>query len=223
MTEHEEASHTLTDGTASFSDIVNFVKARSVPLVDHRTKGNPRNTKVPVIVVYFKADFGYHFAKDTTYIRYSNECSKVTESNYLTFSLSFSNRDIVAEVANDYADAEVKFSIGDLTELAEEASSLGLGKSADDVRVACLADGGRKYIMPSLQDGEIFTADSLRKFIRDLKGGRVEPELKSEPVPVNQGSVLIEQIKFLNVFSHTYNCKSRNFNPRVMVRYSALN
>ena len=96
----------------------------------------------------------------------------------------------MAEVANEYADAEIKFAIGDTTELAEEMSSLGLGRSDDDVWVACLTDGGRKYIMPPLQDGEIFTADTLRKFIRDLKDGRVEPELKSEPVPVNQASVL---------------------------------
>ena len=96
----------------------------------------------------------------------------------------------MAEVANEYAEAEIKFAIGDTTGLAEELSSLGLGQSDDDVRVACLAAGGRKYIMPPLQDGEIFTADSLRKFIRDLKGGRVEPELKSEPVPVNQGSAI---------------------------------
>ena len=31
-----------------------------------------------------------------------------------------SNRDMVAEVASDYADAEIKFAIGDVTELAEE-------------------------------------------------------------------------------------------------------
>ena len=96
----------------------------------------------------------------------------------------------MAEVAHDYADAEIKFAIGDTTELAEELSSLGLGQSDDDVRVACLAAGGRKYMMPPLQDGEIFTSDSLRKFIRDLRAGGVEPELKSEPVPVNQGSAI---------------------------------
>ena len=69
VTEHEEATHTFTDGTASASDMVHFVRARSVPLVDHRTKGNPANTGVPVIVVYFKVDFGYHYGKDTTYVR----------------------------------------------------------------------------------------------------------------------------------------------------------
>ena len=56
------------------------------------------------------------------------------------------------------------------------------------MRVACLAEGGRKYVMPALQDGEAFSADSLRRFIQDLVGGRVEPVLKSEPVPVKQGS-----------------------------------
>ena len=69
VTEHEEATHTFTDGTASASDMVHFVRTRSVPLVDHRTKGNPANTGVPVIVVYFKVDFGYHYGKDTTYVR----------------------------------------------------------------------------------------------------------------------------------------------------------
>ena len=102
-------------------------------------------------------------------------------------------RDIVAEVAKDFADAEIKFAIGDTTELVEEVSSLGLAQSEDDVRVACLADGGRKYIMPPLQDGETFTAESLKKFIRDLKGGKVEPELKSEPVPVKQGSFMASE------------------------------
>ena len=99
-----------------------------------------------------------------------------------------SDRDIVAEVAKDHADAEIKFAIGDADELADELSSLGLGQSEEDVRVACLAEGGRKYVMPALQDGEAFSADSLRRFIRDLAGGRVEPVLKSEPVPVKQGS-----------------------------------
>ena len=70
VTKREEASHALTDVTASYSDIVNFVKAKSVPLVDHRTRGNHGNTQVPVIVVYFKVDFGYHFGKDTTHIRF---------------------------------------------------------------------------------------------------------------------------------------------------------
>ena len=69
VTEDEEASLSLTDGSASVSDIVDFVQLKSAPLVDHRKKGNPYNGKMPVIVAYFRVDFGYHLGKDTRYIR----------------------------------------------------------------------------------------------------------------------------------------------------------
>ena len=83
VTEHEEASHTLTDVAVSYSDIANFVRAKSVPLVDHRTKGNPANTQVPVIIVYFKVDFGYHFGKDTIYVRLFENPNKQYSLAYL--------------------------------------------------------------------------------------------------------------------------------------------
>ena len=78
VTEHEEASLSLTDGSASVADMVDFVQLKSAPLVDHRRKGNPYNGKMPVIVVYFRVDFGYHLGKDTRHIRCSQEELKYT-------------------------------------------------------------------------------------------------------------------------------------------------
>ena len=165
VTDFEQPSYAFKDEKATAEKIVKFIKDKSFPLVDHRTRGNPRNGHKPQLVAYFKADFGYHYRKDTEYVR-----------------------DMVAAVAKEHVGAPLRFAIADVDELADELRSLGLADNEDDVRVAVLGDGGSKYVMPPLPKDQIFSPDHLRAFIKSLRSGEIEPVLKSEPVPESQNA-----------------------------------
>lgn len=60
------------------------------------------------------------------------------------------------------------FAIADEEDYAEELKSLGLSESGEEVNVAILADGGKKYAM----EPEEFDSDVLRDFVKAFKKGR---------------------------------------------------
>jgi protein disulfide-isomerase A1 len=165
LTRHDQPSRVLRDAAATSDDIVKFIRESSVPLVDHRTRGNVRNDARPLLVVYYKVDFGYHYGRDTRYVR-----------------------DMVADVASDFSGTGIKFAIADVDELAGEISSLGLANSDDDVKVALLGARGQKYVMPAMAEGEVFGQQHLYKFVEDLRSGKIEALLKSEPIPESQNA-----------------------------------
>lgn len=69
------------------------------------------------------------------------------------------------EVAKDFP--EYTFAIADEEDYGEELKSLGLSESGEEVNVAILADGGKKYAM----EPEELDADVLRDFVQAFKKG----------------------------------------------------
>ncbi|XP_037311443.1 protein disulfide-isomerase A4 [Pungitius pungitius] len=156
---YEPASHTLAvKDSTPVSEVQEFFKKHAIPLVGHRKPSNDakRYTKRPLVVVYYGVDFSFDYKKATQFWR-----SKVLE------------------VAKDFP--EYTFAIGDEEDYADELKGLGLSDSGEDVNVGILADGGKKFAM----EPEEFDADVLREFVKAFKKGKLDPIIKSAPVPKN--------------------------------------
>lgn len=69
------------------------------------------------------------------------------------------------EVAKDFP--EYTFAIADEEDYAAELKSLGLSESGEEVNVAILAEGGKKYAM----EPEEFDSDVLQEFVLAFKKG----------------------------------------------------
>uniref|UniRef100_A0A1A7WX11 Protein disulfide-isomerase A4 n=1 Tax=Iconisemion striatum TaxID=60296 RepID=A0A1A7WX11_9TELE len=156
---YEPASQKLTvKDSTSVSDVQDFFKKYSVPLVGHRKPSNDakRYASRPLVVVYYGVDFSFDFRVATQFWR-----SKVLD------------------VAKDFP--EYTFAIADEEDYADELKSLGLSESGEEVNVAILADGGQKFAM----EPEELDSDVLRDFVVAFKKGKVKPIIKSQPVPKN--------------------------------------
>ncbi|XP_029935147.1 protein disulfide-isomerase A4 [Myripristis murdjan] len=162
---YEPASHTLTvKDSTPVSDVQEFFKKHVVPLVGHRKPSNDpkRYAKRPLVVVYYGVDFSFDYRAATQFWR-----SKVLE------------------VAKDYP--EYTFAIADEEDYSDELKSLGLSESGEEVNVAILGDGGKKFAM----EPEEFDSEVLRDFVMAFKKGKLKPIIKSQPVPKNKGPVKV--------------------------------
>ncbi|XP_073686930.1 protein disulfide-isomerase A4 [Garra rufa] len=163
---HEPASHSLTikDSTPA-SEVQEFFKKHILPLVGHRKQSNDakRYTARPLVVVYYGVDFSFDYRVATQFWR-----SKVLE------------------VAKDFP--EYTFAIADEEDYSDELKSLGLSESGEEVNVAILGEGGKKYAM----EPEEFDSDVLRSFVVAFKKGKLKPIVKSQPIPKsNKGPVKV--------------------------------
>ena len=67
---YENKTYTLTKKSATYKEIIHFVKRSSVPLVGQRTKKNEfKFVERPMIVVYYDVNYEHQYVKDTQYIR----------------------------------------------------------------------------------------------------------------------------------------------------------
>ena len=72
---YENKTYTMSKKSATYKEIISFIKRFSVPLVGHRTKKNDfKYTERPLIVVYYDVNYDHQFVSETQYIR-----SKVIE------------------------------------------------------------------------------------------------------------------------------------------------
>ncbi|PKU31024.1 protein disulfide-isomerase hypothetical protein [Limosa lapponica baueri] len=85
----------------------------------------------------------------------------------------------VLEVAKDFP--EYVFAVSDEEDYSSEIKDLGLLESGEDVNVAILDEGGKKYAM----EPEEFDSDVLKQFVVAFKKGKLKPIVKSQPVPKN--------------------------------------
>lgn len=162
---HEPSSYSFTiKDSTSASELQDFFKKHTLPLVGHRKQSNDakRYTKRPLVVVYYGVDFSFDYRVATQFWR-----SKVLE------------------VAKDFP--EYTFAIADEEDYADELKSLGLSDSGEEVNVAILGEGGKKYAM----EPEEFESEVLREFVVAFKKGKLKPVIKSQPVPKNKGPVKV--------------------------------
>lgn len=156
---YEPGSHKLSvKESTSVSELQDYFRKHSIPLVGHRKPSNDakRYAKRPLVVVYYGVDFSFDYRIATQFWR-----SKVLD------------------VAKDFP--EYTFAIADEEDYAEELKSLGLSESGEEVNVGILADGGKKFAM----EPDEFDSELLREFVVAFKKGKLQPIIKSQPLPKN--------------------------------------
>jgi len=165
---YENSTFTLTKKSATYKEIIGFVKRNSVPLVGMRTKQNAfKFVERPLVVVYYDVNYDHQFIADTQFIRKK-----------------------VLEVAKKYAGSNLKFAISNEQEFEDEIKTLGFEDSGEDVNVGCFTEK-QKFRMKGVDE---FETEDLDKFIEELRTGVVRPYMKSLPIPKNQDSAVIKKI-----------------------------
>merc|ERR1711899_309575 len=164
-TQYENKTHVLTKKSATYKEIISFIRTNSVPLVGWRNKRNEfKYHERPLIVIYYDVNYDHQFTKDTQYIR---------------------NKVIL--IARNFVGSNLKFAISNEEEYAEEIKALGFEDSGADVNVGCFSEK-QKFRMNVTDE---FEAEDLAEFIEDLRLGKMMPYMKSLPIPKSQeGNVL---------------------------------
>uniref|UniRef100_A0A7E4V5V0 Protein disulfide-isomerase n=1 Tax=Panagrellus redivivus TaxID=6233 RepID=A0A7E4V5V0_PANRE len=149
------------DGNYDTDKIKHFLVEETTGLAGIRTNGNSfQFTKRPLVVVYYNVDY----VKDPKGSQY------------------WRNR--VLKVAQEYK-RKYFFAVSNKEEFATEIEQFGLSdrKDSDKPLVgAFTADG--KFAL-----NKEFSVDNLKQFVEDLIAGKLEPFLKSEPIPTEQGDL----------------------------------
>lgn len=129
-------------------------------LAGYRKSSNTAQFKNPLVVVYYDIDY----------------VKNPKGSNYW--------RNRVIKVAKELEEAgrRLNFAVSSSTEMSHEISEYGITAPAGDKPVVAARDAAdQKYVM----SGE-FSVEALKQFALDLLDGKLEPYLKSEPVPTSK-------------------------------------
>uniref|UniRef100_A0A1I7Z114 Protein disulfide-isomerase n=1 Tax=Steinernema glaseri TaxID=37863 RepID=A0A1I7Z114_9BILA len=158
-----EENYFKYDGNYDTDKIKNFLVHETVGMAGIRTQGNAfQFERKPLVVVYYNVDY----VKDPK------------GSNYW--------RNRVLKVAQDYK-RKVYFAVSSKEEFSQEIEQFGLAdrKDSDKPIVAALTKDG-KFPMDAA-----FSIPNLKQFVEDVLSGSVEPYMKSEPVPEEQGDLKV--------------------------------
>ncbi|TRY73095.1 hypothetical protein TCAL_00905 [Tigriopus californicus] len=162
--EFENSTFSLSKKSATYKEIIQFVRRNSVPLVGQRTKKNAfKYTERPLVVIYYDVNYDHQYVKDTQFIRKK-----------------------VLEVAKNFLGSNLKFAISNEEEYEEEIKALGFEDSGEDVNVGCFTEK-QKFRMKATSE---FETEDLSQFIDDLRTGKVKPYMKSLPVPKAQEGIV---------------------------------
>ncbi|KAK3864197.1 hypothetical protein Pcinc_030095 [Petrolisthes cinctipes] len=156
-----EPSSVVYEGGVEKNAIETFVKKNYHGLVGHRTSDNVQDFKNPVVVGYYNVDYTKN-QKGTNYWR--NRILKVAK-NYGDLTFAVSNKDDFQHELNEYG---MDFVTGDKPVICAKSTK------------------GLKFVMK-----DEFSMESLDTFLTQLSGGELEPYLKSEPVPQQDGPVTV--------------------------------
>ena len=151
------------DGNYDTEKIKNFLIHETTGLAGHRTPGNVfQFTRRPLFVVYYNVDY----------------VKNVKGTNYW--------RNRVLKVASEKP-RKVHFAISNKDDFAQEIEQNGLAdrKDSDKPLVAAITQDG-KFPM-----NKEFSVENLKQFVEDVLANKVEPYLKSEPVPEEQGDLKV--------------------------------
>ena len=161
---YENKTYSMTKRSATYKEIITFIRRNSVPLVGQRTKFNMfKYTERPLVVIYYDVNFDYQFRTDTQFIR--NQ---------------------ILEVAKKFKGSNLKFAISNEEEFEDEIKALGLEDSGNDVNIGVYTE---KQKFRGNEDAE-FSSEYLATYIEHLRTGRIVPYMKSLPVPKNQESIV---------------------------------
>jgi len=156
----EPTENVLSAASVSQSQMKNFIQNELHGIVGHRTSGNAKDFKSPLVIVYFNVDFAKD-VKGTNYIR--NRVIKVAQKLK----------------GEGFGQPKLSFAISSINDFSSELSeSYGLNVNPSDKYIIGLGAKGEKYKF----EGE-YSVENLEKFARDLLDGKLVQYLKSEPVP----------------------------------------
>ncbi|XGW21347.1 hypothetical protein V3C99_004363 [Haemonchus contortus] len=151
------------DGNYDTDKIKHFLVHETVGMAGIRTMGNLfQFEQKPLVVVYYNVDY----LKDPK------------GSNYW--------RNRVLKVAQDYK-RKVHFAVSNKEEFSSEVDQNGLAerKDSDKPIVAAITNDG-KFPM----DDE-FSVENLKAFVESVLAGKLEPYMKSEPIPDNKEALKV--------------------------------
>lgn len=151
------------DGNYDTDKIKHFLIYETTGLAGLRTQGNLfQYSERPLVVVYYNVDY-HRDPKGSNYWR---------------------NR--VLKVAEQYK-RKVHFAVSNKEEFAQEIEQFGLSdrKDSDKPLVAAHSDDGR---FPLHKE---FSIENLKQFVEDLLADKLEPHIKSEPEPEEQGDLKV--------------------------------
>jgi len=157
VTKMEPSEVKYTD-TLSVDKMKDWVHANIHGLVGHRTSTNSNQFKNPLVVVYYEVDY----------------VKNPKGSNYW--------RNRVMKVAKGLAEAgkKISFAISNAGDMNHEITEYGLTAPSDKPIAAGRDAADQKFAMT----GD-FSVEALEQFANDLLEGKLEPYLKSEPIPTN--------------------------------------
>jgi protein disulfide isomerase family A protein 3 len=165
-----DANEFKYDGNYDTDKIKNFLIHETNGLAGIRTPGNIFQYMArPLVVVYYNLDY----VKDPK------------GSNYW--------RNRVLKVAQDFK-RKVYFAVSNKDEFTSEIEQFGLSdrKESDKPLVACFSKDG-KFPM-----NKEFSIDNLKQFVEDILANKLEPFMKSEPIPTEQGDLKTAVAKNFN-------------------------
>lgn len=136
-------------------------------LVGHRQRDNSKDFKVPNVVAYYTVDYVKN-PKGTNYWR---------------------NR--ILKVAKNYVDS-LTFAVSAKDDFQHELNEFGYDYVKGDKPIVFARDSkNQKFVMK-----DEFSLETFEQFVKDLEGGKLEPYIKSEPVPEdNDGPVTVAVAK----------------------------
>lgn len=97
-------------------------------------------------------------------------------------------RNRVMKVAKKFP--ELNFAVSNKNDMQNEADEFGLEIMTTDKPLVGVKSDKGKFVMK-----EAFSMDTFEQFLKDFEAGKVEPHLKSEAVPVNDGPVKVAVAK----------------------------
>ncbi|XP_013389396.1 LOW QUALITY PROTEIN: protein disulfide-isomerase A3-like [Lingula anatina] len=149
------------DGDATLHKIKSWIMDNVHGLAGFRTPSNADQFKQPLVVAYYNADYKLN-PKGSNYWR---------------------NR--VLKVGKKLVEAgrQVNFAVSNKADFAGELEEFGISAPEGDKPVVAAKDSsGKKFVM-----SEEFTMDAFETFVTAFLDGKLEPYLKSEPIPDNDG------------------------------------
>jgi len=156
-----EPATVVYEGAEDKKLIKKFIKDNFHGLVGYRTQDTAADFVDPLITVYYNVDYMKN-AKGTNYWR---------------------NR--VLKVAQNFP--EFNFAIASNNDFNHELEEFGINYVEGGKPAVCAKDAAHlKYVMK-----DEFSVENLEKFITDLKEGKLEAYIKSEPIPETQGNVIV--------------------------------
>merc|ERR1739838_1184889 len=145
------------DAASSFK-IKSFVSSNANGLCGERTPSNAEGFKTPLITAFYDVDY----------------VKNVKGTNYW--------RNRVMKVATKLAEEGLSatFAVANKNAFSQELDEFGLSPAGDKPVVAAKNEKDQKFVMTGEFDMPVFEA-----FVRDFLAGKLEPHLKSEPLPAD--------------------------------------